>query len=1371
MMLDRSELLKALRAFRRGDFSVRMPANLSGMDGDIAQAFNDVVEMNEALVAEITRVGDQVGREGQITQRVLLPGAGGGWGECTEAVNTLIGDMVYPVTEVARVIGSVAKGDLSQTMVLEVDGRPLRGEALRLGMMVNTMVGQLNAFSAEVTRVAREVGTEGKLGGQAQVPGVGGVWKDLTDNVNSMAANLTGQVRNIAEVATAVAKGDLSRKITVDVKGEILEVKSTFNTMVDQLNAFAGEVSRVAREVGTEGKLGGQAHVRGAGGVWKDLTDNVNSMAANLTGQVRNIADVATAIAKGDLSKKITVDVKGELLELKSTINTLVDQLANFSSEVTRVAREVGTDGKLGGQAQVAGVGGVWKDLTENVNQLAANLTGQVRNIAEVTTAVARGDLSKKITVDVRGEILELKSTINTMVDQLNAFASEVSRVAREVGTEGKLGGQAQVPGVGGVWKDLTDNVNSMAANLTGQVRNIAEVTTAVARGDLSKKITVDVRGEILELKSTMNTMVDQLNAFAGEVSRVALDVGTEGRLGGQAEVRGVGGVWKDLTDNVNSMAANLTGQVRNIAEVTTAVAKGDLSKKITVDVKGELLELKSTINTMVDQLNAFAGEVSRVAREVGTEGKLGGQAQVRGVGGVWKDLTDNVNSMAANLTSQVRSVAEVATAVTKGDLTRSITVEALGEVASLKDTINEMIGNLKDTTRKNTEQDWLKTHLARFTRMLQGHRDLVTVSRLILSELTPLVNAQQAAFYVADHRSGDSQLELLAGYAQRHGKSLPRKIAFGEGLVGQCAFEKKRIVLNHAPSDYIRIGSALGSAAPVNIVILPVLFEGQVKAVIELASFSRFSDIHQTFLDQLTESIGVVLHTIAANMQTEYLLHQSQSLTAELQAQQEELKKTNDRLEQQALNLQKSEALLKSKQDELRSANEQLQEKARQLSEQMHQVEFKNREIEQARAALEEKAEQLSLSSRYKSEFLANMSHELRTPLNSLLILARLLADNAGGNLSAKQVEFAKTIHSSGAELLALINDILDLAKIESGTVTLNIEEERFADLGDYVERTFSQVAADKGLEFSASIGADLPAALRTDGKRLQQIITNLLSNAFKFTTRGAVCLRMERATSGWSLGHPGLDQAQTVVGFSVIDTGIGIPASKQRLIFEAFQQADGTTSREYGGTGLGLSISRELARLLGGEIRVASTPGQGSTFTLYLPLDLSPAGEPARQRLEPEELHMPELPVTAVEAEEVAPRASNELSDKRVLVVDDDIRNVFALTSALEQHGMKVMHAESGKEAIELLKESTDIDLVLMDVMMPGLDGFDTMRIIRQLDAYKQLPIVAVTAKAMAGDRERCLEAGANDYIAKPVNVDVLLATLWRTVQGQAA
>jgi signal transduction histidine kinase/HAMP domain-containing protein/CheY-like chemotaxis protein len=1146
-VLDRGELLRALRSYGRGDFTVRMPLTLPGIDGDIALAFNEVVEMNGALAAEMARVSDQVGKEGRVGQRVGLHGASGAWAGCVDSVNTLIGDVAYPVTEVARVIGSVAKGDLSQTMVLEVDGRALRGDVLRIATVVNTMVGQLNAFASEVTRVAREVGTDGKLGGQAQVPGVAGVWKDLTDNVNLMAANLTGQVRNIAEV----------------------------------------------------------------------------------------------------------------------------------------------------------------------------------------TTAVARGDLSKKITVDVKGEILELKSTINTMVDQLGAFASEVTRVAREVGTDGKLGGQAQVPGVAGTWKDLTDNVNSMAANLTGQVRNIAEVTTAVARGDLRKKITVDVKGEILELKSTINTMVDQLGAFASEVTRVAREVGTDGKLGGQAQVPGVAGTWKDLTDNVNSMAANLTGQVRNIAEVTTAVARGDLSKKIAVEAKGEVAALADTINAMIETLATFADQVTDVAREVGIEGKLGGQARVPGAAGLWRDLTDNVNQLAANLTTQVRAIAEVATAVTKGDLTRSIMVEAQGEVAALKDNINEMIVNLKDTTLKNTEQDWLKTNLARFTRMLQGHRDLVTVSRLILSELSPLVEAQQAAFYIAAGQSGAAQLELLASYACPD--TLPRSIPLGEGLVGQCAYEKKRIVLTNVPGDYLRVGSALGGGAPGSVVILPVLFEGEVKAVIELASFGRFSDIHQTFLDQLTDSIGVVLHTIAANMRTEDLLQQSQTLTSELQAQQL-----------------------------------QLQEKARQLSDQMRQVELKNREVEQAKAALEDKAEQLALSSRYKSEFLANMSHELRTPLNSLLILARLMADNADGNLSAKQVEFANTIYSSGTDLLSLINDILDLAKIESGTVTLNIAAERFSNLRDYVERSFSQLARDKRLPFSVAVDPALPQAIETDGKRLQQIIKNLLSNAFKFTSKGKVTLRIAHAPAGTA----GASSEAPMVAFSVSDTGIGIPSHKQQVIFEAFQQADGTTSREFGGTGLGLSISRELARLLGGEIRVDSEPGKGSTFTLTLPLAYGPGAEAAGATVQVQEAARAEPAAPdAAPRRPMSKQARSALKGKRALLVDDDIRNVFALTSALEQYGMVVSHAENGREGIEALKRLQDVDVVLMDLMMPDLDGYDTIRIVRQHKRYRNLPIIAVTAKAMLGDREKCISAGATDYIAKPVHVEDLLNKLWRSWRRPAA
>ncbi|HYG75706.1 MAG TPA: HAMP domain-containing protein [Planctomycetota bacterium] len=1894
--LSRRGLLAALVSLKRGDFTARLPDDLTGLDGKIADTFNDVIELNQKMARELERLSRVVGKEGKIAQRASISGVSGSWADSINSVNALVGDLVHPTSETARVIGAVAKGDLSQTMALELEGRPLQGEFLRTAKTVNLMVNQLSSFASEVTRVAREVGTEGKLGGQAKVKGVAGTWKDLTDNVNLMASNLTSQVRNIAAVTTAVAKGDLTKKITVDVKGEILELKNTINTMVDQLNSFASEVTRVAREVGTEGKLGGQADVRGVAGTWKDLTDSVNSMAGNLTAQVRNIAAVTTAVANGDLSKKITVDVRGEILELKDTINTMVDQLRSFASEVTRVAREVGTEGKLGGQAEVRGVSGTWKDLTDNVNFMAGNLTSQVRNIAAVTTAVAKGDLSKKITVDVKGEILELKITINTMVDQLSSFASEVTRVAREVGTEGKLGvqadvrgvagtwkdltdnvnnmagnltvqlrdvskvataiangdlgqkitvdvkgeilqikdtintmvdqlrsfaaevtrvarevgtegklggqadvrgvagtwkdltdnvnfmagnltsqvrniaavttavangdlskkitvdvkgeilelkntvntmvdqlssfaaevtrvarevgtegrlgGQADVRGVAGTWKDLTDSVNSMARNLTGQVRNIAAVTTAVANGDLSKKITVDVKGEILELKDTINTMVDQLRSFASEVTRVAREVGTEGKLGGQAEVTGVAGTWKDLTDNVNFMASNLTSQVRNIAEVTKAVAGGDLSKKITVDVKGEILELKNTVNTMVDQLSSFAAEVTRVAREVGTEGKLGGQAEVKGVSGTWKDLTDNVNSMAgnltnqvrgiakvvtavangdlkqklsvfakgeiaaladtingmidtlatfadqvttvarevgvegklggqasvpgaagtwkdltdnvnqlaANLTTQVRAIAEVATAVTKGDLTRSIKVEAQGEVAALKDNINEMIRNLKDTTLKNSEQDWLKTNMAKFSRMLQGQKDLLTVGKLILSELAPVVSAQQGVFYTMDASKEESYLQLLASYAYKERKNIDNRFKLGEGLVGQCALEKEKIVLSNVPDDYIVISSGLGEAKPLNVIVLPVVFEGQVKAVLELASFDRFSQTHQAFLDQLTESIGIVLNTIEANMRTEDLLKQSQSLAKELQSQQEELQQTNAELE----------------------------EKAKLLAHQNVEVERKNQEVEQARQALEEKAKQLALTSKYKSEFLANMSHELRTPLNSLLILSDQLSRNPEGNLSSKQVEFATTIHSSGNELLTLINDILDLSKIESGTVVVDIGDLRFDELQDHVERTFRHVAETKQLGFAVNLDPRLPRMITTDSKRLQQVLKNLLSNAFKFTEHGAVKLDIQVAREGWSPEHETLGRAKTVLAFTVRDTGIGIPHEKQQIIFEAFQQADGSTSRKYGGTGLGLAISREIARLLGGEIKLESVPGEGSTFTLYVPQvyvqpktvrrqsllttpqtqttsnevpittadspDSSSALPPVpdaeeinddRRALTPDDsvllivendtvfakllmegarengfkavvtphgsaaialarelrpdaitldIVLPDmdgwrvldrlkndkitrsLPVYVITTEEDRARglrmgaagvmnkpfktkedldatlkkiriqsekktrdvlvahhdeehrkaiadlvcgddvkctavgsaqdAINQLNEhtfdcvivdselpgqaafeviravrqdgrmqdvpiilfaprdltskegkmvqalpqdlnlrevrslerlldttalllhrniadlpahhraildrlhetqellagRKILIVDDDIRNIFAMTSVLERHNMNVVSAENGKTAIELLQNTPDVEAVLMDIMMPQMDGYDTIRAIRNIPNLKSLPIIAVTAKAMKGDREKCIDAGATDYLAKPVDIEQLFSML---------
>ena len=759
-------------AVANGDLSKKITVDVKGEILELKNTLNTMVDQLSSFAAEVTRVAREVGTEGKHGGHADVRGVAGVWKDLTDNVNLMASNLTVQLRDMSKVATAIANGDLSQKITVDV-----RGEILQIKNVINTMVDQLSSFASEVTRVAREVGTEGELGGQADVKGVAGTWKDLTDSVNSMAGNLTAQVRNIAAVTTAVANGDLSKKITVPVKGEILELKNTINTMVDQLYSFAAEVTRVAREVGTEGKLGGQAEVRGVSGTWKDLTDSVNSMAGNLTGQVRNIAEVTTAVANGDLSKKITVDVKGEILELKNTINTMVDQLSSFAAEVTRVAREVGTEGKLGGQANVQGVAGTWKDLTDSVNSMASNLTSQVRNIAAVTTAVANGDLSKKITVDVKGEILELKITINTMVDQLRSFASEVTRVAREVGTEGKLGGQADVRGVAGTWKDLTDNVNLMASNLTDQVRNIAVVTTAVANGDLSKKITVQVRGEILELKETINTMVDQLNSFASEVTRVAREVGTEGKLGGQAEVKGVAGVWKELTDNVNFMAGNLTNQVRGIAKVVTAVANGNLKLKLTVDAKGEIAELADTINSMIDTLATFAEQVTTVAREVGVEGRLGGQASVPGAAGTWKDLTDNVNQLAANLTTQVRAIADVATAVTRGDLTRSIDVAAQGEVAALKDNINEMIRNLRETTIKNNEQDWLKTNLAKFSRMLQGQKDLLTVGRLILSELAPVVSAQQGVFYMMDNaKLDDPMLKLLASYAYKERKNIDNK-------------------------------------------------------------------------------------------------------------------------------------------------------------------------------------------------------------------------------------------------------------------------------------------------------------------------------------------------------------------------------------------------------------------------------------------------------------------------------------------------------------------------------------------------------------------------------------------------------------------
>ncbi|MGB9055186.1 MAG: response regulator, partial [Pseudolabrys sp.] len=1090
-----------------------------------------------------------------------------------------------------------------------------------------------------------------------------------------------------------------------------------------------------AREVGTEGRLGGQANVPGVAGTWKDLTDSVNSMAGNLTAQVRNIAEVTTAVARGDLSRQITVDVKGEILQLKETINTMVDQLNSFASEVTRVAREVGTEGKLGGQAEVPEVAGTWKDLTDNVNFMASNLTAQVRNIAEVATAVANGDLSKKITVDVRGELLQLKETLNTTTDQLRSFAGEVTRVAREVGTEGRLGGQANVPGVAGTWKDLTDNVNLLAANLTTQVRNIAEVTTAVARGDLSRKITVDVKGEILELKNTINTMVDQLNAFASEVTRVAREVGTEGKLGGQAQVSGVAGTWKDLTDTVNVMAANLTEQVRGIVKVVTAVANGDLKQNLTVKSKGEVAALAETINNMTDTLAIFADQVTSVAREVGVDGRLGGQANVPGAAGTWKALTGNVNLLAANLTTQVRAIAEVATAVTKGDLTRSVQVDARGEVAELKDNINTMIDNLRLTTDRNTEQDWLKTNLAKFTNMLQGQRDLTTVGRLLLSELTPLVHAQQGVIYQVESEELQS-MRLLSAYADDGANGHPQRLRIGEGLIGQCASDKRRLLITEMPDHAVPIGSALFKVKPANIIVLPVLFENQVKAVIELASVKEFTALQTMFLEQLTASIGIVLNSIEATMQTEGLLKQSQQLAGELQTQQRELQQTNEQLEQ----------------------------KAQQLAERNVEVERKNQEIEQARRALEEKAAELALTSKYKSEFLANMSHELRTPLNSILILGQQLADNPDGNLTSKQTEFARTIHGAGTDLLNLISDILDLSKIESGTVTVEAEEIFFSNLLDAVGRPFRHEAETRQLSFKVDLDPSLGRSLTTDSKRLQQVLKNLLSNAFKFTDRGGVQLKVFAAPVGWTSTHPVLSQAQSVVAFEVADTGIGIPAEKQKIIFEAFQQADASTSRKYGGTGLGLAISRELSSLLGGEIHIRSAPGVGSTFTLYLPIAyagpsvaMRPTTLPASHAPAPSmPIVLPERPIEQIpdDRHEIQP------GDSILLIVEDDPHYCRVLIDLARVKGFKVLVAMRGADALELAKQYQP-NAVSLDVFLPDMLGWSVLSQLKQNPLTRHIPVQIIT---LDEDKHHGLARGAFSFVTKPTTTEGVEAALRR-------
>jgi signal transduction histidine kinase/HAMP domain-containing protein/ActR/RegA family two-component response regulator len=967
--------------------------------------------------------------------------------------------------------------------------------------------------------------------------------------------------------------------------------------------------------------------------------------------------------------------------------------------------------------------------------------------LLRVLSDVKAGDFTARMPVHWTGVEGKIADGLNEIISANQAFATELKRVSRVVGKEGKLSQRASFKGTDQVWGDCIESVNSLIEDLVRPSNEMQRVIGAVADGDLSKKVSVDVQGEMLELKNTINGMVDQLNGFISEVTRVAREVGTEGKLGQAAAYTiEVGGVWKELTDNVNLMAGNLTGQVRNIAEVTTAVANGDLSKKITADVRGEFLELKNTVNAMVDQLNRFAGEVTRVAREVGVEGKLGGQAQSREVAGVWKDLTDHVNQLAANLTNQVRAIAEVATAVTEGDLTRQVTVEASGEVALLKDLLNEMIRNLRETMWQNTEQDWLKTNLERFTRMLQGQRELATVSNLILSELAPLVGAQHGAFYALLDEGVESVpvLRFQGGYGFKERKNLASVFQLGEGLVGQCALEKKRILLTQVPGDYIQINSGLGESPPLNIIVLPILFEGSVRAVIELASFAAFSATHQSFLDQLTESIGLVLNTVSATSVTEKLLEQAQSQAQELQ----------------------------SRQEQLRQSNEDLAKQATLLADQNSEIESKYQEVEEAKRLVEEKATELSVSSKYKSEFIANMSHELRTPLNSLLVLAEQLEDNPDGNLTTRQVQYASVIRASGRDLLKLLNDILDLAKVESQTVQFELSELSLAELRDSMVQSFHPVADGQGLAFSAELDGDLPATIVTDPHRLRQVLMNLLSNAFKFTETGEVALRFELGRDGWNRDNERLAQAGVVLAISVRDSGIGIKHELQAAMFEAFAQADGSTAREYGGTGLGLSISRNLVGLLGGEITLQSEPAIGSTFTVYLPIEGSaraaapaPATTSARSQARSARIDSADEKAPAesgVALEMGIAFYSGAAAGTKVMIVDDDFRNIFALTALLERGKLTVVSAESGEAALTLLDEDGDVDIVLLDIMMPVMNGYETMAAIRMRPACGRIPIIAVTAKVNAGERERCMAAGASDYIPKPVDTAELLTAL---------